>query len=85
MNTSDVFWDRISERAEETKSSLSERLYDEYGKEYYCSHLFRDSVSAPGEPGKDPHCITGCNARFNKFNRQIHESVSAKWDGQCAL
>jgi molybdenum cofactor biosynthesis enzyme MoaA len=58
--------------------SLTERLYDEYGREFYCSHLYRDKVAPPGSPGKDVHCITGCNARFNKFNREIHEFVSAK-------
>jgi len=55
--------------------SLTERLYDEYGHEYYCSHLYRDKVNPPGNPGKDEHCITGCNARFNKFNQIIHQKI----------
>lgn len=55
--------------------SLTERLFDEYGYEYYCSHLYRDKVSPPGNPGKDQHCITGCNARFNKFNQLIHQEL----------
>lgn len=58
--------------------SLTERLYDEYGREFYCSHLFRDKVDPPGRPGKDPHCVSGCNARFYKFNKKIHEILGAK-------
>lgn len=56
--------------------SLTERLYDEKGDEYFCSHLYRDHVKAPGNPGKDPHCVTGCNARFYKYNKEIHETLS---------
>ncbi|MCJ7829171.1 MAG: hypothetical protein MUP81_05465 [Dehalococcoidia bacterium] len=55
--------------------SMTERLYDEYGREFYCSHLFRDHVKPPGNPGQDPHCVTGCNARFNKFNQMIRDKV----------
>lgn len=55
--------------------SMSERLIDENGDEYYCSHLFRDKVKAPGNPGKDEHCVTGCNVKFNKFNKMIHEEL----------
>lgn len=55
--------------------SMTERLYDEYGREFYCSHLFRDHVAPPGKPGNDPHCVSGCNARFNNFNRIIHQEV----------
>jgi len=55
--------------------SMTERLYDEFGDEYYCSHLYRDKVRPPGRPGHDEHCITGCNYRFNKFNRMIHREL----------
>uniref|UniRef100_A0A6M3KXH1 Putative radical SAM superfamily protein n=1 Tax=viral metagenome TaxID=1070528 RepID=A0A6M3KXH1_9ZZZZ len=64
--------------------SMTERLIDEYGREFYCSHLYRDRVEAPGNPGNDPHCITGCNARFRKFNRLVHEATRKEcdlWDG----
>jgi len=56
--------------------SMTERLIDENGKEYYCSHLYRDKVIAPGRPGLDKHCITGCNARFNKYNQIIHNTLN---------
>src|SRR3989304_3046087 len=56
--------------------SMTERLYDEWGDEYYCSHLFRDKVAPPGNPGKDSHCVTGCNYRFVKYNKEIHEYLS---------
>lgn len=55
--------------------SMSERLYDENENEYFCSHLYRDKVSPPGNPGKDLRCINGCNARFNKFNQLIHQEL----------
>lgn len=55
--------------------SMTERLYDENGDEYYCSHLFRDKVSAPGHPGKDGHCVTGCNKRFAEYNKEIHGRI----------
>jgi len=53
--------------------SMSERLFDEFGREFFCSHLFRDGVMAPGRPGLDHHCVTGCNARFYKFNKEIQD------------
>jgi len=53
--------------------SMTERLIDEKGDEYYCSHLFRDKVLPPGFPGKDSHCVTGCNAKFRSYNKIIHE------------
>jgi sulfatase maturation enzyme AslB (radical SAM superfamily) len=56
--------------------SMSERLFDEFGREFYCSHLFRDGVTPPGRPGLDHHCVTGCNARFYKFNKQIHDELT---------
>ena len=56
--------------------SMTERLYDEYGREFYCSHLFRDHVKPPGQPGKDSHCVTGCNARFYKYNQMVHHEIS---------
>ena len=56
--------------------SLSERLYDENCDEYFCSHLFRDKVKPPGSPGKDLHCVTGCNAKFNTYNKILHEQLS---------
>lgn len=56
--------------------SLTERLYDEKGQEYFCSHLYRDHVIPPGNPGKDPHCITGCNARFYQYNKEINEELA---------
>jgi molybdenum cofactor biosynthesis enzyme MoaA len=55
--------------------SMSERLIDEFGREFYCSHLYRDHVEQPGNPGCDPHCVTGCNARFRKFNALVHEKL----------
>jgi MoaA/NifB/PqqE/SkfB family radical SAM enzyme len=55
--------------------SQTERLIDENGMEYYCSHLYRDKVCAPGNPGLDPNCVTGCNARFAKYNKMIHEKL----------
>jgi len=55
--------------------AMSERLIDEYGREFYCSHLFRDHVIPPGNPGKDPNCVTGCNARFHKFNQLVHKDL----------
>jgi len=58
--------------------SFTERLYDEWGREFYCSHLFRDHVEPPGMPGQDPHCVTGCNARFYKYNQMIHREIAAK-------
>lgn len=58
--------------------SLSERLIDENGTEYFCSHLFRDHVTPPGNPGKDPHCVTGCNQRFSKYNKYVHEQLAKK-------
>jgi molybdenum cofactor biosynthesis enzyme MoaA len=57
--------------------SMTERLIDEHGREFYCSHLFRDGVAAPGCPGKDPHCVTGCNARFRTYNAIVHERLAA--------
>jgi MoaA/NifB/PqqE/SkfB family radical SAM enzyme len=58
--------------------SMTERLYDEYGQEFYCSHLFRDHVRPPGKPGEDPHCVTGCNDKFHKFNQMIHRKITAR-------
>jgi len=55
--------------------SMTERLYEENGDEYYCSHLYRDHVIPPGNPGKDNHCVTGCNARFNKYNQVVHRQL----------
>ncbi len=55
--------------------SLSERLYDENCTEYFCSHLYRDGVNPPGNPGKDIHCVTGCNAKFGKYNHIVHEAL----------
>lgn len=55
--------------------SLTERLYDCYGTEYYCSHMFRDKVKAPGKPGEEQCCVTGCNARFNAFNKKIQDAL----------
>lgn len=58
--------------------SLTERLYDEYNKEYHCSHLYRDKVIPPGNPGKNEHCITGCNLRFGRYNKDIHNTLERR-------
>ena len=55
--------------------SLTERLIDSKGDEYYCSHLYRDHVRPPGRPGLDEHCVTGCNAKFSTYNRRIYEAL----------
>lgn len=55
--------------------SLTERLYDEYGREFYCSHLYRDGVEPPGNPSQDYHCIIGCNKRFRDTNHYIHTKL----------
>lgn len=60
--------------------SMTERLYDENGQQFYCSHLFRDMVTAPGNPGHDPHCVTGCNARFRNYNLKVHEALQSGKD-----
>lgn len=60
--------------------SKTERLFDEYGREYYCSHLYRDKVIAPGKPGKDPNCVVGCNAKFSDFNKKIHEILQKRME-----
>ena len=53
--------------------SMTERLYDWRGIEFYCSHMFRDKVEPPGKPGKEQCCVTGCNSRFNRFNKEIYK------------
>ena len=58
--------------------SMSERTIDEFGREFYCSHLFRDHVTPPGNPGKDPCCVTGCNARFRNFNALVHDALTGE-------
>lgn len=55
--------------------SMTELLIDEHGREFWCSHLYRDKVTPPGKPGDDPNCVTGCNARFAEFNRYIHNAI----------
>lgn len=57
--------------------AMTERTYDPQGREYLCSHLYRDGVAAPGSPGNDMHCMTGCNQRFASFNAEVHRALQA--------
>ena len=50
--------------------SLSERVISPSGKEYGCSHLYRDGILGNiGEKHKE--CLYGCNRRLVKFNQDV--------------
>jgi hypothetical protein len=52
--------------------SMSERVYDYFGNEYFCSHLYRDRVKQDG-CGKHPNCEYGCNRRLVAFNEEVEK------------
>jgi len=50
--------------------SLSERVFDCSGKEYRCSHLFRDGILT-NDSLKTQECKYGCNRKLVKFNQTV--------------
>lgn len=52
--------------------SLSEKTIDYQGKEYTCSHLFRDKVFSTTDK-KYPECKYGCNRKLVLFNQKVQE------------
>jgi len=57
--------------------SLSERVFDTSGNEYYCSHLFRDGILG-ASPIKHEKCKYGCNRRLVEFNEIVEREITAK-------
>jgi sulfatase maturation enzyme AslB (radical SAM superfamily) len=52
--------------------SLSERVFDCQGREYRCSHLFRDRVLS-NDSLKTEECKYGCNRKLVRFNQEVEE------------
>jgi hypothetical protein len=50
--------------------ALSERVFDPAGREYRCSHLYRDGVEH-ALPAKHARCLYGCNRRLVAFNDAV--------------
>ena len=54
----------------------TERMYDEYGREFYCTNSYREKLDAPGRPGKELHCMFGCNEKFADYNKRVHKYLT---------
>lgn len=54
--------------------SLSERVFDCNGKEYRCSHLFRDNILSNNSL-KTKECKYGCNRKLVRFNQEVEEKL----------
>jgi len=54
--------------------SMSERVISPEGKEFTCSHLYRDHIFST-EPIKYRECIYGCNRRLVMFNDMVKERL----------
>lgn len=50
--------------------SMSERVFSPDGKEYTCSHLYRDRVATENFT-KHTKCLYGCNRRLVAFNQEV--------------
>ena len=50
--------------------SMSERVISPSGKEYTCSHLYRDGIYNSGYK-KHEKCLYGCNRRLVQFNQHV--------------
>jgi MoaA/NifB/PqqE/SkfB family radical SAM enzyme len=55
--------------------SLTERVYRHDGKEFLCSHLYRDGVTQSGF-SKHPNCEYGCNRRLVAFNEEVEKRLT---------
>jgi MoaA/NifB/PqqE/SkfB family radical SAM enzyme len=51
---------------------LSEKVFDYQGREYNCSHLFRDGILSNNSL-KVKECCYGCNRKLVKFNEEIEQ------------
>ena len=58
--------------------SLSERVFDFDGKEYRCSHLFRDKVFSNNSL-KTKECGYGCNRKLVKFNQEVEKLLGVEY------
>ena len=54
--------------------SMSERVISPDGKEFTCSHLYRDGIYCT-EAVKHSKCLYGCNQRLVDFNRGIENEL----------
>lgn len=54
--------------------SLSEKVIDYNGKEYRCSHLFRDGILSD-DCLKTKECKYGCNRKLIKFNQEVEHAL----------
>lgn len=50
--------------------SMSEIVIDPDGREYTCSHLYRDNIYMT-IPHKHQNCLYGCNQRLVRFNEEV--------------
>ena len=57
--------------------SMTEKVFSPEGKEYTCSHLYRDGVFL-SEPGMHEKCKYGCNRRLVKFNEEVQQKLKEK-------
>lgn len=57
--------------------SMSERVFDTSGNEYFCSHLYRDGILGT-TPSKHEKCKYGCNRRLVEFNEIVERHL-----GEC--
>jgi MoaA/NifB/PqqE/SkfB family radical SAM enzyme len=55
--------------------SMSERVFSPEGKEYRCSHLYRDGIFSTN-PEKHYKCLYGCNRRLVRFNEEVEVNLS---------
>jgi molybdenum cofactor biosynthesis enzyme MoaA len=55
--------------------SMSEKVFDCFGGEFNCSHLFRDGVKHTTN-NKHPKCLYGCNRRLVAFNQEVERLVN---------
>ena len=53
---------------------MSERVFNWKGKEYNCSHLFRDRIFLNNSQ-KVKQCKYGCNRRLVKFNQELEKEL----------